>query len=198
MESPQSASVTPEHVTEFLRKGAKPETVTRLLVATGAWSQSGAEEIVSTLATQPVDAAQESEASLGGRGLPTTLPRCSLAERGVPHALERSAPPPGRLCRPPQFALVREAHPSVLGEDARGRLASTAMCPPGASWGSSRRALAFLSRELAGLTTSSRQRDHSLRENSGDPSQVLRMRWVDSWAENPLAQQGPGSPVAEV
>ena len=57
MESAESVWVTPEHVTEFLRKGAKPETVTRLLIATGAWSQSGAEEIVSTLAPQPVDAA---------------------------------------------------------------------------------------------------------------------------------------------
>jgi hypothetical protein len=53
----QSVSVTPEHVKAFLRKGAKPETVTRLLVATGAWSESGAEEIVSTLAPEPVDAA---------------------------------------------------------------------------------------------------------------------------------------------
>ena len=73
MESPQSASVTPEHVTEFLRKGAKPETVTRLLVATGAWSESGAAEIVSTLATQPVDAAQESE-ELGWPGPPDDAP----------------------------------------------------------------------------------------------------------------------------
>ena len=73
MESPQSASVTPEHVTAFLRKGAKPETVTRLLVATGAWSQSGAEEIVSTLATQPVGAAQESE-ELGWPGPPDDAP----------------------------------------------------------------------------------------------------------------------------
>ena len=54
--APRPVSVTPEQVTEFLRKGAEPETVKRLLVATGAWSESGAEEIVSTLATQPVDA----------------------------------------------------------------------------------------------------------------------------------------------
>ena len=74
MESAQSVSVTPEHVTEFLRKGAKPETVTRLLVATGAWSESGAEEIVSTLATQPVDAAQESTGDLGWPGPPDDAP----------------------------------------------------------------------------------------------------------------------------
>ena len=74
MEGPQSASVTPEHVTEFLRKGAKPETVTRLLVATGAWSESGAEEIVSTLAAQPGDAAQESNGDLGWPGPPDDAP----------------------------------------------------------------------------------------------------------------------------
>ena len=75
MESaPQPVSVTPEQVTGFLRKGAKPDAVTRLLVATGAWSESGAEEIVSTLATQPVDAAQESTGGLGWPGPPDDAP----------------------------------------------------------------------------------------------------------------------------
>ena len=74
MESAESVSVTPEHVTEFLRKGVKPETVTRLLVATGAWSESGAEEIVSTLAAQPGDAVQESNGDLGWPGPPDDAP----------------------------------------------------------------------------------------------------------------------------
>lgn len=74
MESARSVSVTPEHVTEFLRRGAKPETVTRLLVATGAWSESGAEEIVSTLAPQRVDATQKSAGDLEWPGPPEDPP----------------------------------------------------------------------------------------------------------------------------
>jgi hypothetical protein len=74
MESAESVSATPEHVTEFLRKGVEPETVTRLLVATGAWSESGAEEIVSTLAPQPVDAAQEPTSDVGWPGPPDDPP----------------------------------------------------------------------------------------------------------------------------
>ena len=66
--APRPVSVTPEQVTEFLRKGAEPETVKRLLVATGAWSESGAEEIVSTLATQPADAMQGAIGDLGWPG----------------------------------------------------------------------------------------------------------------------------------
>ena len=68
--APRPVSVTPEQVTEFLRKGAEPETVKRLLVATGAWSESGAEEIVSTLATQHVDAVGD----LGWPGPPDDPP----------------------------------------------------------------------------------------------------------------------------
>ena len=82
MESARSVSVTPEHITEFLRRGAKPETVTRLLVATGAWSESGAEEIVSTLAPQPVDATQESAGDLEWPGPLRTLHPCLQREAG--------------------------------------------------------------------------------------------------------------------
>ena len=56
MESgPRPVSVTPAQVADFLRQGVEPDSVMRLLVATGAWSESGAKEIVSALATQPVD-----------------------------------------------------------------------------------------------------------------------------------------------
>jgi ribosomal protein S16 len=72
--APRPVSVTPEQVTEFLRKGAEPETVKRLLVATGAWSESGAEEIVSTLATQPADAMQGAIGDLGWPGPPDDPP----------------------------------------------------------------------------------------------------------------------------
>ena len=72
--APRPVSVTPEQVTEFLRKGAEPETVKRLLVATGAWSESGAEEIVSTLATQPADATQGAIGDLGWPGPPDDPP----------------------------------------------------------------------------------------------------------------------------
>jgi hypothetical protein len=74
MESGRSLSVTPEHITEFLRRGAKPDTVTQLLVATGAWSESGAREIVSTLAAQPVDATQDAAAELEWPGPPDDPP----------------------------------------------------------------------------------------------------------------------------
>ena len=72
--APRPVSVTPEQVTEFLRKGAEPETVKRLLVATGAWSESGAEEIVSTLATQPADGMQGAIGDVGWQGPPDDVP----------------------------------------------------------------------------------------------------------------------------
>ncbi len=41
--------VTPTRVEELLARGMDADEVVRLLVATGAWSESGAAEIVSTL-----------------------------------------------------------------------------------------------------------------------------------------------------
>jgi hypothetical protein len=42
-------SVTPAQVEELCSRGAAPDEIVRLLVATGAWSEAGAAEIVSTL-----------------------------------------------------------------------------------------------------------------------------------------------------
>ena len=45
------AQVTPGGVRRLLDSGAEPERIARLLVATGAWSEAGALDIVSTLST---------------------------------------------------------------------------------------------------------------------------------------------------
>jgi len=47
-----NAQVTPSGVRRLLESGIQPERVAQLLVATGAWSESGASEIVSTLANE--------------------------------------------------------------------------------------------------------------------------------------------------
>ena len=47
-----SAQVTPSGVRRLLESGIEPERVTRLLVATGAWSESGASDIVAMLAVE--------------------------------------------------------------------------------------------------------------------------------------------------
>jgi hypothetical protein len=44
-------SVTPTQVAGLLSRGVDAEEIARLLVATGAWSDAGAEEIVVTLAS---------------------------------------------------------------------------------------------------------------------------------------------------
>ncbi len=44
-----NARVTPSGVRRLLESGIQPERVAQLLVATGAWSESGASDIVSTL-----------------------------------------------------------------------------------------------------------------------------------------------------
>jgi hypothetical protein len=45
-----NAQVTPGSVQRLLESGIEPERVAQLLVATGVWSESGASDIVSTLA----------------------------------------------------------------------------------------------------------------------------------------------------
>ena len=42
--------MTPEQVAELVGRGVGTDDIVRLLVATGAWSEAGATEIVSTLA----------------------------------------------------------------------------------------------------------------------------------------------------
>lgn len=44
-----STQVTPVGVRRLLEAGIEPERIARLLVATGAWSEEGASDIVSTL-----------------------------------------------------------------------------------------------------------------------------------------------------
>lgn len=45
-----SLSMTPEQVAMLVGRGVGSDDIVRLLVATGAWSEAGATEIVSTLA----------------------------------------------------------------------------------------------------------------------------------------------------
>ena len=45
-----TAQVTPSGVRRLLESGIEPERVAQFLVATGVWSESGASDIVSTLA----------------------------------------------------------------------------------------------------------------------------------------------------
>ena len=47
-----NAQVTPGSVQRLLQSGVEPERVAEFLVATGVWSESGASEIVSTLANE--------------------------------------------------------------------------------------------------------------------------------------------------
>jgi len=47
-----NARVTPSGVRRLLESGIQPERVAQLLVATGDWSESGASDIVSTLANE--------------------------------------------------------------------------------------------------------------------------------------------------
>jgi hypothetical protein len=78
-------SVTPAQVAELLSKGVGAQEIVRLLVATGAWSDAGAEEIVATLATSSDGLANSSDgpeqnsirADPDGRDQWTMLHRCS-------------------------------------------------------------------------------------------------------------------------
>ena len=45
-----NAQVSPGSVQRLLASGIEPERLARLLVATGVWSESGASDIVSTMA----------------------------------------------------------------------------------------------------------------------------------------------------
>ena len=56
MDNVGPVSVTPAQVADFLSRGVNTDEIIRLLVATGTWSESGAAEIVSTIAQQPDDA----------------------------------------------------------------------------------------------------------------------------------------------
>jgi hypothetical protein len=47
-----TAQVTPSGVRRLLESGIQPERVAQLLVATGDWSESGASDIVATLANE--------------------------------------------------------------------------------------------------------------------------------------------------
>ena len=55
MDNAGLVSVTPTQVANLVSSGVKTDEIIRLLVATGTWSDSGAAEIVSTIAQQPDD-----------------------------------------------------------------------------------------------------------------------------------------------
>ena len=56
MDDAGPVSVTPTQVANLVSSGVvKTDEIIRLLVATGTWSDSGAAEIVSTIAQQPDD-----------------------------------------------------------------------------------------------------------------------------------------------
>ena len=55
MDNAGPVSVTPTQVANLVSSGVKTDEIIRLLVATGTWSDSGAVEIVSTIAQQPGD-----------------------------------------------------------------------------------------------------------------------------------------------
>ena len=62
-------TVTPAQVAELVGRGVEAGEIVRLLVATGTWSESGAAEIVATLASGADDAKQNSmRADLGWPG----------------------------------------------------------------------------------------------------------------------------------
>jgi hypothetical protein len=52
----KSLSVSPDQVAGMLERGVGTEKIAKLLVATGTWSDAGAEEIVATLAQSNGDA----------------------------------------------------------------------------------------------------------------------------------------------
>jgi hypothetical protein len=68
-----SVSLTPERVAELVGRGVGSEDIARLLVATGAWSEAGAEEIVSTLIA-PADGSGTAPEELGWPGPPDDAP----------------------------------------------------------------------------------------------------------------------------
>jgi len=66
-----SLSMTPELVATLVGRGVGTDEVVRLLVATGAWSEAGATEIVSALALPASDSAS---AHQGWPGPPDDAP----------------------------------------------------------------------------------------------------------------------------
>ena len=71
----RSVSVSPDQVAELLKRGVDTEEITRLLVATGTWSDAGAVEIVSTIAHSDIDGGQVAPpADLGWPGPPDDPP----------------------------------------------------------------------------------------------------------------------------
>jgi hypothetical protein len=61
-------SITPEQVARLVDRGVGTDDIVRLLVSTGSWSETGAAEIVSTLAQRPVEIADSISAEPGWPG----------------------------------------------------------------------------------------------------------------------------------
>ena len=75
MDNAGPVSATPTQVANLVSSGVvKTDEIIRLLVATGTWSDSGAAEIVSTIAQQPDDTNPPPNGlTFSGRGRTTTL-----------------------------------------------------------------------------------------------------------------------------
>ena len=67
-------SITPEQVARLVERGVGTDDIVRLLVSTGSWSETGAAEIVSTLAQRRVETAESMSAEPGWPGPVEEIP----------------------------------------------------------------------------------------------------------------------------